>query len=172
MDKLVRKMFLLALVAVMSLSMVSCGLFGSKDDAESGTGQAAAEDADTADEEDPTTKDYDNGIYFDEEDEEYTLKTKKVLPTKFIGKWEATSGQALYQYGNVDLDVKDNQTWTGNIADDDLKGKWEEEGDGIYLTSEFFNCHLYFTDKDVLVMQYQPDENEEDYITTVLTKKK
>ena len=116
------------------------------------------------------TEDYDNGIYFDEEADSAEIVTSKKSSDSFIGSWEATSGQAMYQFGNVDFDIKDDGTWTGNVSDEDLEGKWKETSEGIHLTSDLLDCDLVFTENNVLVMRYSPDDDGE-YINAVLSKK-
>ena len=164
------------LMILMAFSMAAC----SKDEEEADevadvTDQATQEiPEDIVIPDDPTTKDYDNGIEFDEENEDFDVSVRKVSVDKFFGSWEATSGQALYQYGNVDIKVKANGRWTGNIADEDMSGKWVEKNGGIYLSSDLLEFQLAFTPDGTLVMLLQPDDDDdehEDYIVTVLTKK-
>ena len=66
---------------------------------------------------------YDNGISFEEEADGAEITTQKADVKDFMGSWEATSGQAKYQYGNVDFTIKEDGTWTGNITDEDFEGK-------------------------------------------------
>ena len=76
----------------------------------------------------------------------------------------------MYQYGNVDIEVKEDGTWSGNVSREPLTGKWSETDEGLHLTSDLFDCDLMFTEDNVLVMRYSPNEDGE-YLTTVLTKK-
>lgn len=115
-------------------------------------------------------EDYDNGVTFEEEEEEFDVVVSKKSIDQYYGKWEATSGQAVYQYGEVNLNIKKNGTWTGYIADEDLEGTWKETSEGIALTSELFDCDLSFTDSGVLLMRFLPYGDTET-INTVLTKK-
>lgn len=114
-------------------------------------------------------EDYDNGIVFDEEADGAEIVAKKKSVDNYVGSWKATSGQSLYQYGNVDLNVKEGGKWSGNVSDVDLEGEWNETSEGIHLTSSIFDCELMFTDSNVLVMRYTPN-NDGNYLTTVLTK--
>jgi hypothetical protein len=127
---------------------------------------AIPEDYDPASEQ----EDYDNGIVFDEEAEGAELSFKKAEEADFIGKWEATSGQALYMYGNIDLDIRDGGKWSGNVAEEDLEGKWEFDGTTMSLTSELFDATLSFTEDGKLILQ---EDRAEDGIllNTVMTKK-
>ena len=113
--------------------------------------------------------DYDNGIYFEEELDSAEIVSVKKSSDDFIGSWKATSGQAAYQYGNVDLVIKANGEWSGNVSDEELSGEWTETDEGLHLTSTLFDCDLVFTDSGSLVMRYTPNEDEE-YLNTVLTK--
>ena len=114
---------------------------------------------------------YDNGISFEEEADGAEITTQKADVKDFMGSWEATSGQAKYQYGNVDFTIKEDGTWTGNITDEDFEGNWEESGDGISLKNDLFEFKLAFTDKGVLIMQYDPEDETGELVTNVLTKK-
>ena len=171
---LYKRLLLISLCLIMSLCMISCGIFSDKDDGSAGSSGSASESSDTDEDfEDPTEVDYDNGIVFEEEGDEAVVRLIKTDPAKFVGKWEATSGQSLYQYGNVDITVKANGTWKGNISEEELSGKWVQHDKGIYLTSDLFNIQLDYTDEDVMIMSYQPDpEDDPTYvIRTVLTRK-
>ncbi|MDO4975481.1 MAG: hypothetical protein Q4E61_04125 [Alphaproteobacteria bacterium] len=123
--------------------------------------------------EDPTTKNYENGISYDEEFEDAKLEFKKAEPSKFYGKWEAKSGDAHYLFGNIDIEIKKDGTWTGNIADDDMKGTWKEKGNGIEIINKWITASMYYTKDDVLILQQIPrdDDEHEDVFNTVLTKK-
>ena len=122
-------------------------------------------------EDDPTTKEYDNGIYFDEEEEDAVIETKKADVLDFTGSWEATSGQSAYMYGNVDLKINANGTWTGNISEEPLNGKWKKDGDTLLLSSEIFNCTLQFSKDGNLLMQEVYEDSDEEAVIVVLTKK-
>ena len=146
-------------------------LAGCKKNAEQNTdseGEVSMEEI--ADEQSEGTEDYDNGIYFDEEADGAEIVAKKKSSDEFVGSWKATSGQSIYQYGNVDIEVKEDGTWSGNVSREPLTGKWSETNEGLHLTSDLFDCDLMFTEDNVLVMRYSPNEDGE-YLTTVLTKK-
>ena len=102
------------------------------------------------------------------EDAELTFKESE--KKDFVGTWTADSGQSVYMYGNVELDIKKDGTWTGNIAGEDLKGTWEMDESSAVLESDLFNASLSYTDKNVLIMQ-EDREGDGDYINTVLKKK-
>lgn len=127
-------------------------------------------DPDVNTEQEGDAADQGNGIYFDEENEGVEIETKKTAVDEFVGSWTATSDQAMYQFGNVDINVKADGKWDGNIATEEMEGTWTETPDGIHLTNSFFDCDLKFTSNNVLVMLYSP-ARDGDYITTVLTAK-
>ena len=163
-----RKMLCLILAVTMLLLLTGC--------------KKKAEPAETASEESEITmedimekqgenkEDYDNGIFFEEELDGATITAAKKTSDNFLGSWTATSGQSIYQYGNVDIEVKEGGTWSGNVSNEPLNGKWSETDEGLHLTSDLFDCELMFTEDDVLVMRYSPNEDG-NYLTTVLTKK-
>lgn len=165
-----KKFICIMLVATIGLFLISCG-------SKSTSAEETAEDDseitmdDIENMENAEEEDYDNGIVFDEEADGAEIVKKKADVKDFVGSWEATSGQAKYQYGNVDFTINEDGTWKGNITDEDFEGKWEESEDGIRLTCDVFECTLAFTDKGVLVMQYDPEDESGDLVTSVLTKK-
>ena len=161
-----RKILCMILAVTMILLLAGC-----KKNAEQNTdseGEVSMEEI--ADEQAEGTEDYDNGIYFDEEADGAEIVAKKKSSDEFVGSWKATSGQSIYQYGNVDIEVKEDGTWSGNVSREPLTGKWSETDEGLHLTSDLFDCDLMFTEDNVLVMRYSPNEDGE-YLTTVLTKK-
>ena len=161
-----RKILCMILAVTMILLLAGC-----KKNAEQNTdseGEVSMEEI--ADEQAEGTEDYDNGIYFDEEADGAEIVAKKKSSDEFVGSWKATSGQSIYQYGNVDIEVKEDGTWSGNVSGEPLTGKWSETDEGLHLTSDLFDCDLMFTEDNVLVMRYSPNEDGE-YLTTVLTKK-
>lgn len=129
-----------------------------------------SKEPDVAVEDNTATEDTDNLIFFEEENDDAEIEIIKKSPDAFVGSWTATSAQAEFQYGMVNISIKAGGTWNGYIAYEDLKGTWEETEDGIHLTSDIFDCDLKFTKDDLLVMFYSPNEDGH-YITTVLTAK-
>ena len=43
----------------------------------------------------------------------------------FIGAWQAPSEQAKYLWGNINLRIKEDGTWTGNITEESFHGRWK-----------------------------------------------
>lgn len=71
----------------------------------------------------------------------------------FLGSWEAPSDHAKYLYGNINLRINSDGTWTGNITEEDFEGKWKENGTGISIRDKenIINFELYYA-KDGAVM--------------------
>lgn len=174
-----RKLILLLLLMIAS-AMVFAGCFGNKDSDGSGSGGSGAktsEDSTLSEDEieERITEDYDNGIMFDEEMEGYKVEVKKSPVTDFVGSWEATSGNAHYLLGNLDLKIKADGTWKGNVAGDDVSGTWAEQDGGIYIKCKDnrinFGGQLIFNPSGNLIYSYYPLENSTEPTNIVLTKK-
>ena len=169
MKEYMKKFICIMLVAAMSIFLISCGTKKAPAEEPAEDSEVTMDDIEKmAESED---ENYDNGIVFDEEMDGAEITTQKKSVEDFVGSWEVTSGQAKYQYGNVDLTINADGTWSGNITDEDFKGKWKESDEGITLTCDVFEFRLAFTDKGVLVMQYDPEDESGELVTSVLTKK-
>ena len=73
----------------------------------------------------------------------------------FVGSWSTTSDFAEYLYGNVDLKINSNHTWSGNITDEDFGGKWTSDGEGITIqdVEGIIKWHLFFADNGQLMFE-------------------
>lgn len=140
-----------------------------KDGSTEAIGDAGDPDADIPD--DPTAKNYDNGIVFEEEGDGYEVSLTEKGSDAFIGSWEATSGYSHYLFGNLELDILKDGKWTGNVTDEDLSGTWEEKDGGIYLSGDVFKGQLNFSDSGTLLLQYLPYEDSTEPEVIVLSKK-
>jgi hypothetical protein len=149
----------------MTLSMAACSMF-------SGGGSDDASEEIDAEEMTPEEMDeaYDNGIEFEEEAEGAKLTFKSSSKEDFYGSWESTSGHSIYMYGNIDLKITADGSWTGNVAGEDISGKWTFEDPTLTLSSELFNATLSFTKDGKLILQEIREDSDEP-INTVLTKK-
>lgn len=173
-----RKLSILLSVLIAS-AMLFAGCFGglgSGGDSDKADSKTAEESKLTEEEVDEiTSEDYDNGIMFDEEMEGYKVEVQKTPGAKFVGKWEATSGNSHYLLGNLDLKINADGTWKGNTAGNDLSGTWTEQDGGIYLKcnnpSINFGGMLVFTPEGTLLYSYYPLENSTEPVNIVLTKK-
>ena len=110
-----------------------------------------------------------NGIFFEEEVEDAELNMVASDVSAYVGTWEATSDQALYFYGNIDLTVNSDGTWTGNFTEEDFEGTWEDMGDHLHMEStRLLKFDLAFEDSGKLILI----ETGDDYVLkSVLTKK-
>lgn len=158
---------IIMLSLTMALSLGACSIFS-----DGGSGDSS----DRPDSEDLTPEEmeelYDNGIEFEEEVEGAKLHFKSSKPDDFYGSWESTSGQSIYMYGNIDLKIAADGSWSGNVADEDIKGTWKFKDPALVLSSELFNASLSFTDDGKLILQEIRDDESGEPINTVLTKKK
>lgn len=120
--------------------------------------------------EDEEFDEFGTGIEFDEEADDAELAFSQSDVANYYGTWRATSDQAIYLYGNVELTINEDKTWSGLVVDERESGTWTYDGTTMELNSEFFNVSLSFTGDGTLVMQ-EDREGDGDYINTVLTKK-
>lgn len=158
-----KKYLSIFIILLLSLTFVSCNLSSNSEisDEETITEESVAED-------DSNTSNVTTD-YYDEEIEGASYTTVNKNAKDFYGTWIATSEVAEYFYGNVTITIKKDGTWTGNVTDEKLSGKWKKSDDGLSLTSDLLDVTLSFTDNGSLVMQ--EDTGDGDYINTVLIKK-
>ena len=109
-----------------------------------------------------------NGISFEEEGDTADLHYVKKDPSEFIGDWEAPSDMAAHLYGNLDLTVNDDNTWTANITEEDYNGTWEESKTGLKMNGDRFSFSLDFDDGGNLILTEKADDGD---LHTVLTRK-
>ncbi len=86
----------------------------------------------------------------------------------FIGKWEAPSDRAEYLYGNINLTISKDGTWSGNLTGEDFSGKWKYNGSCITISSELVNADL-FKAKDGTIM-FRDHDTPEDLIVLMPVK--
>ncbi len=96
--------------------------------------------------------DFDNPAY-DNEMEDAEVKETNAAEDAFYGKWTATSNRAHYLYGNIDLEIKNDGSWTGNITEEDYSGTWSYNGEYITLESDLVNCDLFFAEDGQLMFR-------------------
>ncbi|MBR3124358.1 MAG: hypothetical protein IKF42_02875 [Mogibacterium sp.] len=109
-----------------------------------------------------------NGISFAEEDENAKIKIVEKDPSEFYGSWTATSDKAIYLYGNIDITVNPDGTWTGDITGEKLGGKWEQVGDHLHMEDPLFSFDLAYEASGKLLLVETGDDGN---FNTVLTKK-
>ena len=73
----------------------------------------------------------------------------------FYGKWSATSEHAHYVFGNVDLVIGDDGTWSGNIVEEEFNGTWEYKDSSLYITSSdnLIKWNLFFVEDGSLMFK-------------------
>lgn len=105
----------------------------------------------------------------DKEIEDAEIISREATVDEFYGSWTATSEKAEYLYGNIDLTIKENKTWKGNVTNISLKGTWEPYEGGIRIKDGegLIDWKLYYTDDNVLLM-----EDFEDLGNPISLKKK
>lgn len=96
--------------------------------------------------------DFDDPTY-NNEMEEAVVNETSAAEEAFYGKWTANSNRAHYLYGNIDLEIKDDGSWTGNITEEDYSGKWSYNGEFITLESDLVNCDLFFAEDGQLMFR-------------------
>lgn len=159
------------LIVVALVVLVAAGAFF----ALRNTGTADSEPAESNEDVVDTDDSFENGIVFDEEEEDAEIVKVDKPAEDFVGSWSATSDMSAYLYGNIDVTIKDDGTWSGNITEEDVSGTWTKEGTDLHLVSDDGDIDLLFafTENGTLIMQRDlSDEGEEsEYVNTVLTKK-
>jgi hypothetical protein len=109
-----------------------------------------------------------NGISFKQEEDGAKLVIVDKDPSEFYGSWTATSDKAIYLYGNIDITVNENGTWTGNITGEKMGGKWKKVDDHLHMDSELFSFDLEFESSGELILK----ETGDDYtFNTVMSRK-
>jgi hypothetical protein len=109
-----------------------------------------------------------NGVAYDEEQEGAQIQNAPSTIAMYIGSWTATSDMAQFLYGNVDLTIKEDGTWKGNITGDDIGGKWVQQGNQLHMQSKVFDFDLAFSTSGKLIMT---EKNPDGDIHTVLVRK-
>jgi len=105
---------------------------------------------------------------YPEEIDGAVIEKVKTDSSKYVGTWEGRSFHAVELYGNIEVTVNKNGTWTANITEDNLSGTWKDEGDHLHMESEAFVFDLAFDKEGALVLI---EGEGEDALNTVLEKK-
>lgn len=73
----------------------------------------------------------------------------------YIGKWTATSDHAEWLYGNVNLKINEDHTWSGNITEESYTGRWTYTSEGVVIKDKkgYINWKLYFVADGSLVFE-------------------
>ncbi|MCQ2546191.1 MAG: hypothetical protein MJ161_01415 [Clostridia bacterium] len=134
---------MLAIVMILSMSLVF-GACGSDN-----------EDDQTATAEEQTTEAVDP--------EAAELQAKAIEMNKdeknFLGTWVATTANAEYWYGHLEITINEDGTFDADVTDEKFSGTWEKIDGGIRYESELMNgtlfygkrCRMVIDDQDVKV---------------------
>lgn len=153
---------LLAVILTLSLTlMASCskedvedvggaGNTGQETEAVNGVEDVESEEVSKSVERDPS---------LDKEIEGARYIPVKRKPEKFFGSWTAVSEKAEFLYGNVELKIRKDGTWTGNVTDIDLEGTWKAGGTGITITDKegLIDWKLFYTADGTLMIEDNED---------------
>lgn len=160
---------LLLLICLIICTSCSCSIFEKDSSAENvpeAEEQSDVGDGFSIEDED---EEY-SGISFEEEADEYVLQKKHSKASDFVGTWVSTSDKSTYLYGNVELKINKNGSWTGNITEEKLKGTWKFNKDTMHMKDVVleFEFDLAFNKDGNLIMV---ESAEDGNINTVLTRK-
>lgn len=111
-----------------------------------------------------------NGIVYEEEQDGANIQYKDEEFSKFVGEWEANSDISNRLYGNVDITINDDHTWTGNITDDEYSGECVETDNGLAIKVRSFDFSLAFNENGTLILTRHGKDGSSD-IHTVLIRK-
>ena len=140
------------LISVMILSFTMMTACSDVEETSGGTG--------TLDNELETGKsDFDDPAYLNEDDGAEPL-TVTHEEADFYGNWEGTSERVAYLFGNVNLSIREDGTWKGNVTETDLKGKWKYDGKQIIIkdTEGLVYWRLYYTSDGNLLFEDLEDQ--------------
>ena len=175
MKQLSKLIILFTLSFSMLFSLSGCSIFGGSDstDTTSPGGSAnASNDIEISD--DMSDEEYyeliENAPIYEEESEDADLHFRRSDELEYLGSWKADSGNAIYLYGNLELNIKVGGRWSGTIVDEDVSGTWKFEDNHLVLESDVFNATLSFTSDNVLILQEQRDPDVDEIISVVLVK--
>ncbi len=149
------------IIAIMCMLMIACtftGCFGGSDSGDVVTGQKPPQKSED---------DFEDPAYLNEQDGAEIISVARP-EDEFVGKWAALSEYAEHLYGNVNLVINSDHTWSGVITDDKYTGKWFVETPGINIKDDegYINWKLFFVSDGNLVFQSSKDPD----ITIVLKR--
>ncbi|MBQ9014746.1 MAG: hypothetical protein IJ109_01375 [Firmicutes bacterium] len=91
----------------------------------------------------------------------------------FYGTWISTSADTENLYGNLEITIKKNGTFTANITGEDYTGEWHKIDGGIAYSHELISGKIYYGPTCVMTFEEFSEEGEDtdDDIMVVLKKK-
>ena len=101
-------------------------------------------------------------LAYDNEADGAELVTMPHDEKDYIGTWQAPSEQAKYLWGNINLRIKEDGTWTGNITEESFHGRWKYDGSGIIIKSSdtLIYWKLFYVQDGTLMCQDQENDDE------------
>lgn len=125
------------MIVVSSLTLISCRKDDSADD--------RPESAGLKQQMRPANNDFDDPS-LDNEIEGAEITPVDHDEMDFVGSWYAPSDKAEYLYGNVNLKINEDHTWSGNITEEKFQGRWRAGGTGILIqdSNHLINWQLFF----------------------------
>ena len=161
-----RKYISLLLIFMMMLTLFAA--CSKKDESQKPSGDVYESAEGTVDENGDLVEQSGNGVTFKEEDEDAHLAFVGKEPEDLFGSWTATSDKAIYLYGNLDVTVNSDGTWTGNVTGEEIGGKWKKVGDHLHMDNELFSFDLAYESSGKLILI---ETGEDASFNTVMTKK-
>lgn len=162
------KKFCVAILAfIMVFSFAACN--SSDDETADGSVESQIVDVEEVEDgEDLTEMPEGEDVVYPEEVDGAKIMKVETESAKYFGTWEGKSFHAVQLYGNLEIKVKADGTWTANITDEKIRGSWKNEGDHLHMKSDVFSFDLAFDREGSLVMIEGEGEDE---LHTVLEKK-
>ena len=159
-------LLLLALALSMTMVLAGCGSSGE------GSTEAGDDPADISDQ----ISLMDEPEWTEPNDPKLASKAEKLNedPESFYGTWISTSADTENLYGNLEITIKENGTFTANITDENLTGKWHKIDGGIEYNNELISGKIFYGPTCIMTFEeFDEDGNEtDDDIMVVLKKKK
>lgn len=153
-----KKFFAVFMFIVLSLCLITaCG--------DSKSGSTEEPTANDVSEEETVLTEEQEKVLIDEEDGD-DFKTINIDTSKFYGSWVGNTERAKFMYGNLEITINEDGTWTGNITDESIEGTWEKTNNGLKLKSDIIPFNFVYSSNGNYVLQ-----EEDDAVRVVLTKK-
>ena len=165
-EKKMKKFCIAILAFVMVFSFAACK--SSDDKAADGDVEGQIEEMEDEESEELAEMPEGEDTVYPEEVDGAVIEKVKTDPSKYVGTWEGKSYHAVELYGNIEVTVNSNGTWTANITEDNLKGKWTDKGDHLHMESDVFTFDLAFDKEGSMVLI---EGEGDDALYTVLEKK-
>lgn len=144
---------LILMTTISSVALAACSKSGGDSDADVDPGEYEDEYLDSImTPEDDGPSDFDQPKYDYEDDGEDLVKEEHPVED-YYGIWEATSQRSAYMYGNVDINIKEDGTWKGNITEENFHGTWIYKNGSVVIkdTEEIIDFTLFYNDRGYMM---------------------